>query len=166
MSNKKIIYGIAMTVVVAVVWSYVNAIYGDGKEDMHKVVIADSGDAEMVALGETVYVARCAECHGGNLEGQPGWRKKNPDGTIPAPPHDETGHTWHHPDAMNFQYTKFGGEDSPQARFKTSMPAFAKVLSDHEILSALSYIKSKWPEDIQAKHQRMSENMMGNNLAN
>ena len=58
---------------------------------------------------------------------------------------------------MNFQYTKFGGEDSPQSQFKTSMPAFAGILSDREILSALSYIKSKWPEDIRAKHQRMSE---------
>lgn len=159
MSNKKIIYGILAAVAAVVVWSYVGAIHEGGKKDMSEAVVADADDAKMVALGGTIYAARCAECHGGNLEGQPGWRRKNPDGTLPAPPHDATGHTWHHPDAMNFQYTKFGGEDSPQAMFKTSMPAFAKVLNDHEILAALSYIKSKWPEDIRARHRRMSENM-------
>ena len=41
------------------------------------------------------YQEYCASCHGVNLEGQANWRSRNQDGTLPAPPHDETGHTWH-----------------------------------------------------------------------
>ena len=34
---------------------------------------------------------------------------------LPAPPHNETGHTWHHPDEMLFAITKYGREglDAP-----------------------------------------------------
>ena len=65
-------------------------------------------DAEVVALGETVYAAQCAACHGASLEGQPNWRERGADGRLPAPPHDATGHTWHHPDAVLFELTKHG----------------------------------------------------------
>ena len=52
------------------------------------------------------YQEYCASCHGVNLEGQSNWRSRNEDGTLPAPPHDETGHTWHHETEMLFEYTK------------------------------------------------------------
>ena len=58
----------------------------------------DPGDAQQVASGEVVYRAHCASCHGANLEGQPDWRNRLPSGRLPAPPHDASGHTWHHPD--------------------------------------------------------------------
>jgi S-disulfanyl-L-cysteine oxidoreductase SoxD len=48
-------------------------------------------DADLVAQGETVYLAHCASCHGRNLEGQPNWQQHDKDGYLPAPPHDETG---------------------------------------------------------------------------
>lgn len=54
---------------------------------------ADPSDAQLVRLGETLYGAHCASCHGGELEGEPNWRQQRRDGTFPAPPHDETGHT-------------------------------------------------------------------------
>jgi mono/diheme cytochrome c family protein len=62
-----------------------------------------------IAQGKALYAESCASCHGANLEGQPDWRTPGPDGRLPAPPHDETGHTWHHPDRVLFQYTKLGG---------------------------------------------------------
>ena len=46
-----------------------------------------------IAQGETLYVQSCASCHGANLEGQPDWRTPDATGRLPAPPHDETGHT-------------------------------------------------------------------------
>ena len=61
-----------------------------------------------VALGAAVYRDHCASCHGANLEGQPDWMARKPDGRLPAPPHDATGHTWHHADEQLFQMTKKG----------------------------------------------------------
>lgn len=59
---------------------------------------ADPTDASQVTLGRAIYTEHCASCHGANLEGQPDWRKRRPDGKMPSPPHDASGHTWHHPD--------------------------------------------------------------------
>ena len=57
---------------------------------------ADASDAARFAQGTTVYADQGGACHGANLEGQPNWRQRRADGLLPAPPHDETGHTWHH----------------------------------------------------------------------
>ncbi|MEK9693042.1 MAG: cytochrome c, partial [Rhodospirillaceae bacterium] len=67
-------------------------------------------DLELVALGKQVYATHCASCHGVNLEGQTNWQVRGPDGKLPAPPHDQTGHTWHHSDAHLFKLTKYGVE--------------------------------------------------------
>lgn len=67
-------------------------------------------DRAAVERGTPLYAENCASCHGVNLEGQPNWRSPNADGTPPAPPHDDTGHTWHHSDKLLFEYTKLGGE--------------------------------------------------------
>lgn len=155
---NKIIYAVGILAVAVVVGAYVNVIIG-GEGEVETAVIVDASNLEMVALGEKVYAENCSECHGKDLEGQPNWRNKNPDGTLPAPPHDATGHTWHHNDASNFKYTKFGGQASAPANFTSAMPDFGEALSDREILAALSFIKSKWPEDIRDRHRRMSERM-------
>ena len=104
-------------------------------------------DLAVVARGEVLYAEQCASCHGANLEGQPNWRQRDANGLLPAPPHDETGHTWHHADDLLFEITKYGpgvviGDDT----YRSAMPAYASVLSDEEIVAVLSYIKSRWPE--------------------
>ena len=99
--------------------------------------------------GQTLYVENCASCHGVDLEGQEDWRSPGDDGVLPAPPHDETGHTWHHPDSLLFNYTKLGGKELLAAQgieFNSGMPGFADTLSDLEILNVIAYIKSTWPE--------------------
>ncbi len=106
---------------------------------------ADPSNSEQVALGEMVYQATCAECHGAALEGQPNWQSRLPDGTMPAPPHDENGHTWHHPDQQLFDYTKLGGAAVIPAPFKSAMPGFGESLSDDDIWAVLAFIKSTWP---------------------
>jgi S-disulfanyl-L-cysteine oxidoreductase SoxD len=66
---------------------------------------------------------------------------------LPAPPHDETGHTWHHPDAVLIDIVKHGlvpGKTAPEA-YESDMPAYEQVLTDAEILAVLAYIKSRWP---------------------
>jgi len=106
---------------------------------------ADPGDAARVALGQRVYAQNCASCHGAKLEGQPEWRRRLPNGRMPAPPHDETGHTWHHADAQLFAITKHGlVPPNAPAGYESDMPAFGQTLSDEEIWAVLAYIKSHW----------------------
>lgn len=109
-------------------------------------------DPFIVARGKEVYGAACASCHGANLEGQPNWRERGPDGLLPAPPHDETGHTWHHPDTVLFEITKFGVQRFAGADYKSAMPAFDQRLSDADIAAALSFIESTWPRQIRQRH--------------
>jgi len=106
---------------------------------------ADSGDAARVALGERVYVQNCASCHGAKLEGQPDWQSRRANGRLPAPPHDDSGHTWHHPDELNFKVTKYGVVPpyAPKG-YESDMPAFGDRLSDEEIWAVLAFIKSRW----------------------
>lgn len=102
-------------------------------------------DADAIALGASLYATHCASCHGANLEGQPNWKKQNADGTFPAPPHDDSGHTWHHPDALLSQIIRAGGNGNPAA--KTNMPAYGDKLTDAEIVALLDFFKSRWSPD-------------------
>ena len=117
---------------------------------------ADPTEA-MVAQGRVVYGTQCASCHGDNLEGQANWQALLVDGGRPAPPHDETGHTWHHADDLLFGVTKYGGQAFSPADYKNNMPGFEGTLSDDEIRAVLAYIKSTWPADIQARQARISQ---------
>ena len=91
-----------------------------------------------------------------NIERQANWRSRNEDGTLLAPPHDETGHTWHHETEMLFEYTKLGGQVTLEAvgvkNFTSGMPAFGDVLTDEQIWEVLSFIRSTWPQHIQDAH--------------
>src|SRR4051812_48817691 len=66
----------------------------------HDPTRPDPHDSGLVDRGKIVYAQHCASCHGANLEGQPDWQHRMPNGRWPAPPHDATGHTWHHPDKV------------------------------------------------------------------
>ena len=114
-------------------------------------------DGRDIVAGEALYGEFCASCHGANLEGQPNWQRQNADGTLPAPPHDVTGHTWHHGNRHLFDYTKLGGaafmEGFGMPNFKSAMPAFGDTLSDDDIWDVLAFIQSTWPgraQEIQA----------------
>ena len=106
-----------------------------------------------IASGKVLYSEYCADCHGANLEGQPNWQTANEDGTMPAPPHDQTGHTWHHDNRLLFDYTYLGGADALARRgiegFKSGMPGFSDVIGEEEIWEILAYIRSTWPDRIQ-----------------
>ena len=116
----------------------------------------DPGDPQQVAAGEVVYRVRCASCHGAALEGQPDWRTRLPSGRLPAPPHDASGHTWHHPDAMLLQILREGPAFYAKLGVQTDMPAFGHVLAEEDMAAVLAYIKSRWPAEIQARQARMS----------
>ncbi|WP_146589405.1 c-type cytochrome [Puniceibacterium confluentis] len=103
--------------------------------------------------GARLYAQTCAVCHGADLEGQADWRSPGPGGVLPAPPHDETGHTWHHDTQLLLDYTQMGGQAALAARGVTGvtsgMPAFGEVLSTEDILDVLAFIRSTWPAEAQ-----------------
>ena len=94
----------------------------------------DIKNLQMVEYGSQVYIAQCAGCHG----------------TFPPPPHDATGHTWHHSDQFLFNYIKKGGQALMSDGNKSGMPAFGNVLNNNDIWAVLAYIKSQWSPKIQA----------------
>ena len=113
-------------------------------------------DREVVALGAEVYAAQCADCHGTRLEGQPNWYSRGEDGLLPAPPHDASGHTWHHDDKTLFTSTKYGLAGLMENPPPSGMPIYEGVLSDNEIIAVLSFIKSTWPDDLRAYHDELN----------
>ena len=115
---------------------------------------------EIVKLGAKVYGEQCASCHGAKLEGQPNWRQRTPNGRIPAPPHDESGHTWHNADHVLFAITK-NGMVPPYAPkdYESDMPAFVGKLSDREIWAVLAFLKSHWSTaEVLAARAEMTRN--------
>ncbi|MBO9432513.1 cytochrome c [Sulfitobacter sp. R18_1] len=123
------------------------AVWAGGKEDAPPAltVLGVPVDAEMIDQGADLYAENCASCHGADLEGQPDWRRRLENGRMPAPPHNEAGHTWHHADQQLFDITK-NGLASVVPGYESDMPVFDGILSDAEITAILGYIKSTWPE--------------------
>ncbi|AOW13373.1 cytochrome C [Hydrogenophaga crassostreae] len=106
-------------------------------------------DASVVATGSKLYEMHCASCHGANLQGQSEWRTRGPDDLLPAPPHDASGHTWHHDDKTLFQITKLGvAKVIGDSTYKSAMPIYADTLSDQQIIAVLSWIKAQWPPEV------------------
>jgi mono/diheme cytochrome c family protein len=118
---------------------------------------ADPTDAAQVALGKTVYAGNCVSCHGANLEGQPDWGSRKADGRMPAPPHDATGHTWHHPDDVLVSVIKKGLEKHTPPGYGSDMPAFGGVLTDEQIGAVLAYLKSSWPPEVQERQSGLKQ---------
>ncbi|MGJ3260606.1 MAG: cytochrome c [Rhodospirillales bacterium] len=118
---------------------------------------ADPNDVAQVERGRVVYQQHCASCHGANLEGQADWRYRKPDGRLPAPPHDETGHTWHHPDEHLVGITKYGPGKFVSGGYESDMPAFDDVLPDEDIWAAIAFIKSTWTPEVLARQSKTNQ---------
>ncbi|MDO8606239.1 MAG: cytochrome c [Phaeospirillum sp.] len=108
----------------------------------------DVSDAAQVEQGRGLYGVHCAKCHGADLQGEPDWQTRKPNGELPAPPHDASGHTWHHGDEQLFSLIKHGMARFAPPGYKTAMPSYVGVLSDSEIRAVLAYIESTWPAEI------------------
>lgn len=114
-------------------------------------------DVQLTTRGATIYATQCASCHGANLEGQPNWRERGPDGMLPAPPHDASGHTWHHSDELLIRITRDGvAAVAGDPNYRTTMPLYRGILSDEDIVAVLSWIKSRWPTDVRVKHDQIN----------
>ncbi len=119
-------------------------------------------DADRVANGAALYSEYCASCHGASLEGQPDWRNRDADGYLPAPPHDETGHTWHHPDAVLFRIVALGTEAIVGGDYKSNMPGFRDQMTPDDVLDVMAYIKSTWPKTVIRRHNDINARAAAN----
>lgn len=117
---------------------------------------ADPRNKKLVSHGQSLYGLHCSSCHGQGLQGQKGWQVLSHMGTLGAPPHDQSGHTWHHGDQMLFDYIKEGDHSLFSANVKRTMPGFADKLDDREIWSILAYIKSHWNPQQLDRQKRMT----------
>ena len=73
--------------------------------------------------------------------GQPDWRQRLPNGRLPAPPHDATGHTWHHSDEQIFRIVKDGLPALPPG-YQSGMQAYGGVLDDAQIKAILDLLRA------------------------
>lgn len=149
----KVTAAFALAIAAVLGWQAYNNLAGS------KASLLKPDDPRVVALGRMFYDQHCASCHGSNLEGETqDWQTPGPDGLMPAPPHDETGHTWHHRDELLFRITKLGMARGANLNdYKSAMPAYEGILSDDQIIAVLSFIKSQWPEDIRNRHDSLNE---------
>lgn len=134
----------ALVAVAAVLGAFVYMRYGPQPSSP-----PDPKNAALVKAGEAIYAKHCAACHGDRLQGKPDWKVRLPTGRLPAPPHDDSGHTWHHPDSVLFGITKHGVTPpyGPPG-YQSDMPAFQSALKDEEIRAVLAFIKSRWSSQI------------------
>jgi mono/diheme cytochrome c family protein len=52
--------------------------------------------------------------------------------------------------------TKYGIEKIIGKKYLNNMPAYENILTDKEIVSVLSFIKSTWPSQIQGIHDNIN----------
>jgi mono/diheme cytochrome c family protein len=121
----------------------------------------DAGESAPVATGRALYGQHCASCHGADLEGQPDWTERMASGRLPAPPHDASGHTWHHGDDTLFRITREGTAAVVGRGHQSDMPGFGGALSDEQIRAVLAYIRSTWPERIRRYQEEVTRRERG-----
>jgi mono/diheme cytochrome c family protein len=139
------------------------ALLGCDRAGAPGAVRLDTSDSRVLAAGQAVYAKHCAACHGDRLQGQPDWRFRDAAGRLPAPPHDASGHTWHHPDDVLFRITKYGVAKAANLKdYDSAMPAYEGVLSDAEIVAVLSWIKSQWPAGAREKQELVNREALRN----
>jgi mono/diheme cytochrome c family protein len=102
-------------------------------------------DLGQVSRGREVFVQHCASCHGSDAQGAADWQQPDARGDLPAPPHDDTGHTWRHSDAQLSEIIRGGLRDQFNKTPELTMPPFqTDQLSDQEIGDVVAYFKSLW----------------------
>jgi len=110
-------------------------------------------DQPVVELGNQLFQQHCAACHGSEAEGTKNWKQPDANGNYPPPPLNGSAHAWHHPLPQLARSIKEGG-----IKLGGVMPPFGDRLSNPEILAAIAYFQSKWPDEIyRTWHERFMQ---------
>jgi mono/diheme cytochrome c family protein len=104
-------------------------------------------DPGEVARGRAVYGQYCASCHGPRSEGAKNWTRPDASGNLPAPPHDDSGHTWRHGDKQLVELIQNGWRDRFNKTEALTMPPFKDKLSHEEIRAVIAFFKSLWSQE-------------------
>ena len=117
---------------------------------------------EDLLQGHILYEAWCAGCHGSQGEGQfPGVAALEPSpitNRIGAPPHNSSGHTWHHSDDLLVRYVLEGGF-TDQNHFYY-MPGFGWRLTLDDARNIAGYIKTRWTDEQRMMQARTTADEM------
>jgi mono/diheme cytochrome c family protein len=110
-------------------------------------VLSQSFSQTEIAQGQELYSHYCAVCHGLNGEGQFPESPLEPDSTgrFGAPPHNDSGHSWHHSDTLLLRYVTEGGFANPDRFYP--MPALGSALTEEQIMLVIAYIKTLWSDE-------------------
>ncbi|HRQ41591.1 MAG TPA: c-type cytochrome [Chloroflexota bacterium] len=147
--KKYLLLFFAWSALLAACQSSGNLVVGSGDRQATPLPPAPTLSPDAIALGQQVYVEYCAACHGAELEGEPEWKSPNEDGSFRAPPHDASGHTWHHSDSVLIEAIRLGGARLPaNIGGSSNMPAYDDILTEAEMLAVLAYIKRSWPAEL------------------
>lgn len=108
---------------------------------------------EIVDYGNNVFQQNCAVCHGSSAAGTRDWKQTDANGNYPPPPLDGSAHAWHHSIGQLARSIKEGG-----IKLGGVMPPFGDKLSDQEVLAAIAFFQSKWPDKVYAVwHERFMQ---------
>jgi len=110
-----------------------------------------SVDAEAAAEGERLYAQFCASCHKPDLSGDPDWKTPDDDGTFRPPPHDASGHTWHHPVPQLVDIV-LNGSGAPGS----TMPRFDGTLDEAQVEAIIEFLRSRWGDEERAFNWRVT----------
>ena len=113
-------------------------------------------DPAQVERGRDIYLQHCARCHGGNAEGAPHWQQPDARGDLPAPPHNDSGHTWRHPDTQLAEIIRNGLRDPFNKTSELTMPRFEGQLTDAQIVDVIVYFKSLWSTEHRAYQEEQN----------
>lgn len=149
--------GLALTAGAAALAALAYLAFGRGEPASAVAFLGKDVTPAALELGSGIYAQNCAACHGRSLEGQPDWKRRLANGRMPAPPHDASGHSWHHSDQDLFKITK-EGIAAVVPGYASDMPVFGASLSDDEITAVLAYLKSTWPERERAFQAEVTKN--------
>ncbi|MBZ0105635.1 MAG: cytochrome c [Sulfuricella denitrificans] len=109
-------------------------------------------DEKTLSMGDRVFHTHCAECHGYNGEGKPGWEQPGPDGKLLPPPLDNNGRSWR---LSGMQIQQFILHGSPDGR--GNMPAWKGKLTEQEIAAVSAWITSLWSDQVYLDWQTKAE---------
>lgn len=100
-----------------------------------RVTGTEMSTPDLVAQGREIYLRACAECHGERGQGY----VDHPS----APPLDDSGHAWHHPDQQIYGWIV----DGKLGVAGGGMPALGDRLSDEEVEAVIAYLHTLWTEE-------------------
>lgn len=136
--------------IIVIISATLFAVSSAGANANHPV---DPSDVQQVETGGKIYSENCVDCHGDKLQGPDDPKEF---GERVPPRLDSTGHASHHSDKAYFDRIVKGTRDKAGNPVDGGMPAFGEFITHQQVWAVISYIKSRWPDEMRHKQDRMN----------